>query len=482
MYEKAKSSWLKHLDFTILDIICLEAAYLLSFLFRDVWFFKFHVGTDKLSVNPWMNSFYSQIGLVLIAVDILLVLLRQSYKDILRRGFFIEFKNVLVQNTLILGGVLLYLYVTQTAIDFSRTIFLATWGLSVCFMYVMRIAWKRLIRKRMLRDENLPKVLLITSYEKAESCVERIKARRYSEFRLIGVVILDCEMQGQKILGVPVVASKETMFDYALANVVDAVFFSDNLPEKERELYVYRFLSMGQTVHIDLNKVSADLPNKLVQSLGDFTVMTTSIKTVDVRQLFVKRTMDIIGGLVGVVITILAAIPLFPIIKLQAPGPLFFTQTRVGRNGRKFKIYKFRSMYIDAEERKAELMKRNEMQGLMFKMENDPRIFPAGHFIRKYSIDELPQFFNILKGDMSLVGTRPPTVDEYEQYDLHHKIRLSIKPGLTGLWQVSGRSDIKDFDEVVRLDEKYIENWNIGMDIKIILKTIGVVFGAKGSM
>ena len=138
-------------------------------------------------------------------------------------------------------------------------------------------------------------------------------------------------------------------------------------------------------------------------------------------------------------------------------------------------------MYIDAEERKKELMSQNEMKGNMFKMENDPRVTPIGHFLRKYSIDELPQFWNVLIGEMSLVGTRPPLEDEYENYALHHKARLSIKPGLTGMWQVSGRSDIKDFEQVVALDTEYISNWSLGLDIKIIFKTIAVVFGGKGS-
>ena len=118
----------------------------------------------------------------------------------------------------------------------------------------------------------------------------------------------------------------------------------------------------------------------------------------------------------------------------------------------------------------------------MFKMDDDPRITPIGKIIRKYSLDEFPQFWNVLKGDMSLVGTRPPTVDEFEQYEGHHKVRLSIKPGLTGMWQVSGRSDITDFEEVVRLDNKYIAEWNLRLDIKIIIKTIGVVLGSKGSV
>ncbi len=145
------------------------------------------------------------------------------------------------------------------------------------------------------------------------------------------------------------------------------------------------------------------------------------------------------------------AIPL----KLESPGPLFFKQKRVGRMAVCFYIHKLRSMYMDAEERKKELMAQNEMNGLMFKMQDDPRITKVGKFIRKTSIDELPQFFDVLRGDMSLVGTRPPTLDEYKQYESHHKRRLSMKPGITGLWQVSGRSDIEDFEEVVKLDVQY---------------------------
>ena len=126
-------------------------------------------------------------------------------------------------------------------------------------------------------------------------------------------------------------------------------------------------------------------------------------------------------------------------------------------------------------------MAQNEMEGLMFKMEDDPRVFPIGRFMRKYSIDELPQFWNILKGDMSLVGTRPPTQDEFRQYEMHHRARLGIKPGLTGMWQVSGRSDIKDFEEVVRLDTEYISNWNLSMDVRILFKTIEVVLKGRGA-
>ena len=139
---------------------------------------------------------------------------------------------------------------------------------------------------------------------------------------------------------------------------------------------------------------------------------------------------------------------------------------------------------MDAEERKKELMEQNKVKdGMMFKMDDDPRIIKGiGHFIRKTSIDEFPQFWNVLKGDMSLVGTRPPTVDEWEKYDLHHRVRLSVKPGITGMWQVSGRSEITDFEEVVKLDKKYITEWRMGLDVKILFQTVRVVLGRDGAM
>ena len=172
----------------------------------------------------------------------------------------------------------------------------------------------------------------------------------------------------------------------------------------------------------------------------------------DYRMVVLKRLMDIVGAMAGLTITLIVGIVLAPFLLLESPGPLIFKQKRVGVNGRIFDFYKFRSMYADAEERKKELIKQNEMHGLMFKMENDPRITKVGAFIRKTSIDELPQFWNVLKGDMSLVGTRPPTVDEYEQYNYSQKRRISFRPGITGLWQISGRRDITGLDDVVKLD------------------------------
>ena len=251
------------------------------------------------------------------------------------------------------------------------------------------------------------------------------------------------------------------------------------LPDK----LIKNFGIMGITIHIKLARVADDSSNQIVEKLEGYTVLSTSINMVSAGQLIFKRTMDICGGLVGMLLTGIIFIFVAPIIYIKSPGPIFFKQVRIGKNGKKFNIYKFRSMYMDAEERKKELMAQNDIKdGMMFKMDNDPRIIKGiGNFIRDYSLDEFPQFWNVLKGDMSLVGTRPPTVDEWEKYEMHHRSRLAFKPGLTGMWQVSGRSNITDFEEVVRLDTEYIKKWNPGLDIKILFKTVAVVLGKVGS-
>lgn len=213
------------------------------------------------------------------------------------------------------------------------------------------------------------------------------------------------------------------------------------------------------------------------------------------ERLKLKRLMDIAGGLVGCILTAIICIFVAPAIYISSPGPIFFAQERVGKDGKIFKMYKFRSMYMDAEARRAELMKENKFgDGKMFKLDFDPRVIGnkilpdgthktgIGDFIRRTSLDEFPQFFNVLKGDMSLVGTRPPLPSETALYEPHHWVRLAMKPGITGMWQVSGRSNITDFEEVVRLDKEYIDNWSIWLDIKILFKTILVVFKMCGSV
>lgn len=192
-----------------------------------------------------------------------------------------------------------------------------------------------------------------------------------------------------------------------------------------------------------------------------------------------KRALDIVGALVGLALTAVLMVPIAIALKLDSPGPIFFRQTRVGLSGRRFTIWKFRSMVANAEQLKAKVA--NQARGHFFKNDNDPRITRVGALLRKTSLDEFPQFWNVLVGDMSLVGTRPPTVDEVEHYEPHHWRRLDVKPGLTGEWQVCGRSAVRDFEDVVRLDLGYQEKWSFFYDLQIIFRTVAVVLVGRGA-
>ena len=240
---------------------------------------------------------------------------------------------------------------------------------------------------------------------------------------------------------------------------------------------------MGIDSMVTLDSFAMETFDSKLEDFGTLEVVRFAPRIFSEIALFIKRIIDIIGGLVGCLIAIVLFIFVAPAILIEDGGPIFFKQKRVGKNGKYFYMYKFRSMYRDAEARRKKLMQsgENEMNGAMFKMKDDPRITKVGKFIRKTSIDEFPQFFNVLKGDMSLVGTRPPMVDEYQQYSSHHKRRLSLKPGITGLWQTSGRSEITDFEEVVRLDCYYIDHWSVLFDIKILFMTVVAVLTGKGS-
>ena len=317
-----------------------------------------------------------------------------------------------------------------------------------------------------------------------EEVIENLVEYREWNRILIGIAILDKDDLGNSIKGYPVVASETTLMEYVIHNDIDEVFiaYADSANHSVLENWVSEMEQMG--IIVDMNIDVFDIlnhGNKVLNRVGKYAVVTFARNIISTRGMIMKRALDIVGSLVGMVILAIATVFVAPAIKLESPGPIFFGQTRIGKNGRRFTFYKFRSMYQDAEQRKKDLIAQNEVQGLMFKMENDPRITKVGRFIRKTSIDELPQFWNVLKGDMSLVGTRPPTVDEFERYEAKHKCRLSMTPGLTGLWQISGRSDIKNFDEVVQLDMQYIDDWSILKDIKILLLTVLVVFTGKGS-
>ena len=468
MYKKERKSWAKHLDFILLDILCLQLAFMISYFIR-------------LGISlPYWNEPYQRLAIILVLLDICVAFFTEAYRGILRRNKFQELQAVIIHCTTVFVGLLVYMYAIKQSAVYSRQMLFVYLFFSIVFEFIGRILLKKNIRKRILNSRYRSVMIIVTTKECVEECLKNFENMEYTEFSVNGVVVVDEQLKGTTIRGIPVVANADDFFEYVRTNVVDEVFINGNTRQSSEAL-ANDLLEMGITVHYSLVKETQMVSNRVIENLGNYLVLTSSMKIASPRQLFVKRLMDIVGSMIGLILTGIAFLIFAPIIKKQSPGPIFFSQVRVGKNGRQFKFYKFRSMNVNAEEQKKDLMAQNEMEGHMFKMADDPRIFPIGKFMRKYSIDELPQFFNILKGDMSLVGTRPPTVEEFENYDLKHKARLGIKPGLTGMWQVSGRSEIKNFEEVVGLDTYYISHWDLGLDIKILLKTIQVVLTGRGS-
>ena len=464
MHQKNGGARTKHFDFIVIDLICIEIAFLLAC-------FLYHNKLDGLFDE------YRNINFVILGLYILILIFAPFHHNILKRGYLKELWRVIMCNAGVMMSLLAILFVFKQTTTYSRVVFGLFAVIDTALMFVGRSVWKNVIRGRFRKGKGNSNAVLMCKSGEMGQFASMLADHNNGYYKFIGGVLLDDD-NSKEIDGITIVR-KDDILEYVKENAVNDFFI---LPDQAygKEL-AEDVLRMGISVHVVIKDDILNLPNVQVGTIDKYTVASSSISNATVGELIIKRLFDIIVSFIGLIFTGILTIFLAPVIKMQAPGPVFFSQKRVGKNGKIFKMYKFRSMYRDAEERKKELMDQNQMQGLMFKMDNDPRIFPAGKFLRKTSIDEFPQFLNILKGDMSLVGTRPPTLDEYEQYDPHHLSRLAMKPGLTGMWQVSGRSDITDFEEIVRLDNEYIRNFSLGLDIKIMVKTFSAVIMHKGS-
>ena len=481
MYRRDSKGWLKHFDFMVLDLIVLQLSFLLAYILWHGW------------VNPYQYPVYVSMNAFLLLCDLVIIFFTEPFRNILKRGYYREMEALVQQVLFVELFAVLFLFAQQAGEIYSRGTMVLMGVLYIAIGYPVRLGWKYLLKKnRKLGNRSL---LLVCPRADARQIIRNIYDNNYGDFLITGLVLTEAGFVGQEIEGIPVVAELEQAAAYAQKNWVDEVFV--NLPDVEAapQSLMHDFVEMGVTVHLSLAQIT-HMPGRvqIVEKVGNYTVLTSSMNYATTKQAFLKRAMDIAGGLVGCVLCGVLMLFVAPAIYISSPGPIFFTQERIGKNGKRFKIYKFRSMYMDAEERKKELLAQNKMTGLMFKMDFDPRIIGnrilpdgtrktgIGQFIRSTSIDEFPQFFNVLKGDMSLVGTRPPLVSEFEAYQQHHRARMSVKPGITGMWQVSGRSEITDFEEVVRLDTKYINEWSIGLDIRILLQTVAIVLKREGSV
>ena len=472
MRTKEMAAWYRHFDFILIDLFCMQAALAIAYSFRNGWSMIFE------------ESYYSKMAVTLMILQLIVVFFCESYSGIMKRSHFEEFKQTLFFASEVLIAFIIFNYLAKFETDYSRMVIVIVWELGIIFCYLCREWRKKAIHKNSADQRNQKEsMLILTDSKSVRAAMKKISEDGYNGIAPHGIILLDKNRTGEQIDGIPVVASAENAVEYLCQNWVDRVIEVCEKEERAAEDILRDCEEMGITVHRALPESFDNGWKKRVENIGGYTVITDSIEPAGPAEAALKRLADIVGGLAGCVITGILFLFAAPAIYINSPGPIFFSQTRIGKNGRKFKIYKFRSMYMDAEERKKELMKQNKVKdGMMFKMDNDPRIIKGiGNFIRKTSIDEFPQFFNVLKGDMSLVGTRPPTVDEWEKYEKHHRVRMAIKPGLTGMWQVSGRSSITDFEEVVALDLKYIREWSIGLDIRILLKTVKIVLTGSGS-
>jgi exopolysaccharide biosynthesis polyprenyl glycosylphosphotransferase len=455
----------------LIDFVCILVAIVLAVALRD------------MSFDRSFSIFKNGVWIVILLIYALVYFLTNSFHHFFKRDRFDEFVNALKQNLIYAVALIVVLFFMK-AEAISRLAVIYFLIIDTLLMCLAHICLRNVCNKSVgIVGKKSGQCILLVNEKDVEDVIGNMLANTDFKHNLAGFVVYDADYNGRFIKGIKCVAAPGGLIDYCKCHVVDEVFVHLNDVKDEHITRIVQELNdMGINAMVNIKAFDWELTQKrTIEKMGYYTVLVFSNNIVGINQLFCKRLLDIIGSIVGLIGTAVASIFIVPAIAVEDGFPVIFKQKRVGKNGRIFNFYKFRSMYKDAEERKKDLMDQNQMSGLMFKLDNDPRITKVGGFIRKTSLDELPQFWNVLKGDMSLVGTRPPTVGEYENYEPYHKKRLSFKPGITGNWQVSGRSDITDFEEVVRLDTEYIENWSFKEDIRIIFQTIKVVLLQRGS-
>lgn len=453
----------------MLDVFSMIIAFFLAFLIRFMY--------ESTNTIMYVNLFVFLIGVV-VFVDTITT----NIYDFFERSLFNEILAILRLWIYIVFVVFGYFFMYQIGTSYSRLFVVYFVSVGILLMFFMRNIFKHMITKRHLKSKNGTKMAIVTTSYNAPKIVSSINKLKRKDFAVVQLVIIDKNEIGREYGGYTVTACKDDFFAVCCQTVVDEVFVDIGYNKIFMDTIIKYFQEMGVGVHVNLNNFGLKFQKVSIEKLFDSTVLTFSNNVISYSKHFQKRLLDFIGSIIGIIITVIVSIFLIPAICIDSRGFPVYSQQRVGRNGRHFKIFKFRSMYKDADERKKYMMDKNKMQGLLFKIDDDPRITKVGKFIRRTSLDELPQFFNVFKGDMSLVGTRPPTVDEFEKYDFHHKSRLSFKPGITGMWQIMGRSNITDFEKIVELDNEYIENWSMWLDIKIIFKTIFIVLRGRGAV
>lgn len=396
-----------------------------------------------------------------------------------RRGLLRLAKETFITNIFMAGVFATLVYATHIGISIPRLFFGYFFTINFLLSFILE-AVVMFIERRFVQAHKR-KTVVFTDNPDKEAVIRKLTSSGADDFEIIGVAEIseDAGSVYYQHTDGAFVRDESEPIDFLKRHNVDLAIIAVSSIDSERIRMIIDLIGeMGIDSMMTLDSFEVEAFDSRIEDFGQMQVVRFAPRIFTDEELFVKRLIDIIGGVIGSILCVIIGIFIVPAILIEDGRPVIFKQQRVGRNGAYFNMYKFRSMRRDAEQMKDELVElgANEMQGAMFKMKDDPRVTRVGRVLRKFSLDEFPQFFNVLRGEMSLVGTRPPTVDEYDSYSAHHKRRLSLKPGITGLWQTSGRNEITDFEEVVRLDCYYIDHWSVLFDIKILLMTVAAVF------
>jgi exopolysaccharide biosynthesis polyprenyl glycosylphosphotransferase len=386
-----------------------------------------------------------------------------------------------VSRAAILGGISLFAFVGLTKSAYISRPFLAVFTVTnVILLVLTRVTVRSMAWFARSRGLNTRSILIVGTGDGARAHAHRIAENRQWGYRLVGFVSEGTAPNGA-IPSDQVIGNLKTIRRVLREYVVDEVVVA--LPTRHLESLDSVLLGceeMGVKTRLALDFFPNQIARVEVEHLNDCPMLTFSTTPPEGVSTAIKRAMDVVFSGLFLLTFSWVYLLIAVVLKLTSRGPVLFCQERVGMNGRRFTFYKFRSMVVDAERRKSELQHLNEMDGPVFKIKNDPRITRVGRFLRKFSLDELPQMWNVFKGDMSLVGPRPPVPAEVEKYESWARRRLSVRPGLTCLWQISGRNNI-NFNEWMELDLAYIDNWTLGLDVEILLKTVPAVLGGRGA-
>ena len=445
--------------------------------------FRADVAGDTQAISQFLPILHATPPIVLAHVawyGLMVVVLSRSYGlygPILNKSGLNE-QRMTVQSALVAGLLLCGTLYLERAEAVSRVIVVLLVIFTMVLLCVRRAIWRKVIYNRYREGLETRNVLIVGAGRVAHALRNHLESLRHLGFRFKGFVALterEAESGDADIIG-----DVRNCLSLARSLFVDEIFFSVPAEKKLVIALVEEARGLGIDVRVVPDLYDGLAWNATVEYIGQFPTIPLHRRDLPIGAFLLKRVMDTTGAVLALLLGSPIMLILMAAIKLDSKGPVFYRAQRIGRKGRTFTCYKFRTMCVDADKMKRDLEHRNERDGILFKITNDPRITRVGRFLRKYSLDELPQFYNVLRGDMSLVGPRPPIASEVEQYDIAHLRRLDVLPGMTGLWQVEARQD-PSFDSYISLDTAYVENWTLWLDMKILARTVGVVFSGTGS-